>query len=80
MKIYRGWMKSGLDHCLFETMKENLSIGDTLTDTWGREWEVEVIFQADTFRPCNATEAGSKSGKCRGQKKTRYGEVKRLRR
>lgn len=44
MKIYRGWMKSGLDHCLFETMKESLKIGDTLTDAFGREWEVEVIF------------------------------------
>lgn len=37
-------MKSGLDHCLFETMKENLSIGDTLTDALGREWKVEIIF------------------------------------
>lgn len=44
MKIYRGWMKSGIDHCLFETMKENLKIGDFITDAFGREWEVEVIF------------------------------------
>lgn len=44
MKIYRGWMKSELDHCLFETMKECLNIGDILTDDFGREWEVEAIF------------------------------------
>lgn len=44
MKIYKGWMKSGLGHCLFEAMKEKLKIGDTLTDAFGREWEIEVIF------------------------------------
>lgn len=43
-KLYRGWMKSGLDHCLFETMAEDLKIGDTLTDIFGRVWEIEVIF------------------------------------
>lgn len=43
-KLYRGWMKSGLDHCLFETIANDLKIGDTLTDAFGRVWIVEVIF------------------------------------
>ena len=43
-KLYRGWMKSGLDHCLFETIANDLKTGDTLTDAFGRVWIVEVIF------------------------------------
>lgn len=43
-KLYRGWMKSDLDHCLFETMKDSLIVGDILTDAFGRKWEVEIIF------------------------------------
>lgn len=44
MKVYRGWMKSEFDHCLFETVAETLEVGSVLTDAFGREWEVEIIF------------------------------------
>lgn len=43
-KIYRGWMKSEFDYCLFETSADDLKIGDTLTDAFGRIWIVTVIF------------------------------------
>ncbi len=44
MKLYRGWVKDGIDHMLFETMAEHLEVGDTLEDAFGRVWIVDIIF------------------------------------
>lgn len=44
MKVYRGWMINGIDHCLFETMRDGLKIGDIMIDHTGKKWTVEVIF------------------------------------
>lgn len=43
MKLYRGWARNGEKHMLFETMKENLKIGDQLFSC-GENWIVEIIF------------------------------------
>lgn len=43
MKLYRGWIRRGEKHMLFETMRDNLKIGDQVF-TCGEFWAVEVIF------------------------------------
>lgn len=52
---FRGWVKSGCDHMLFETLCESLEIGEKI-EINGRLWEVEVIF---LILPGDASGAGS---------------------
>ena len=46
-KVFRGWMKKKGDPtsaCKFETVREQLAVGDEITDCFGVIWTIDVIF------------------------------------